>query len=88
MRNLSNFDRGMIVDATHGDSSISETAAFLGFLRTTVSRVYREWCINKTHSVSGSSVGKNTLLMREVRGECPDSFKLTERPQNAQITAA
>ena len=44
MRNLSNFDRGMIVDATHGDSSISETAAFLGFVRTTVSRVYREWC--------------------------------------------
>ena len=37
--------------------------------------------INKTHSVSGSSVGKNTLLMREVRGECPDALKLTERPQ-------
>jgi hypothetical protein len=36
--------------------------------------------INKTHSVSGSSVGKNTLLMREVKGECLDSFKLTERP--------
>ena len=37
--------------------------------------------INKTHSVSGISVGKNPMLMREVRGECPDSFKLTERPQ-------
>ena len=35
----------------------------------------------KTHTVSNISVGKNTLLVREVRGECPDSFKLTERPQ-------
>jgi hypothetical protein len=41
---MRNFDHGMIVVATHGDSSISETDALLGFLRTTVSRVYREWC--------------------------------------------
>uniref|UniRef100_A0A0E9PU03 Uncharacterized protein n=1 Tax=Anguilla anguilla TaxID=7936 RepID=A0A0E9PU03_ANGAN len=27
--------------------------------------------------MSSSSVGKNTLLMREVRGEWTDSFKLT-----------
>jgi hypothetical protein len=70
MHNLRYFDCGMIVDATHGDSSFSETAAFLGFLHTTVSRVYRERCDKQ-----------NTLLMREVRGQCPDSFKLTERPQ-------
>jgi hypothetical protein len=37
--------------------------------------------INKTHSVSGISVGKSTLSIREVRRECPDSFKLTERSQ-------
>ena len=68
MHNLSNFDSGMIVDATHGDSSISETAAFLGLLCTTVSTVYREWCDKQ-----------NTF--RERSEESPDSFKLTERPQ-------
>jgi hypothetical protein len=71
----------MIVDATHGDSIISETAAFLGFLRSTVSRVYREWCDKQNTFSEREFCGQNTLFMREVRRECPDSFKPTERPQ-------
>lgn len=32
----------------------------------------------RKHSVSCSSVDRNTLLMREVTGEWPDGFELTE----------
>ena len=37
--------------------------------------------INKKHPVSGSSMAKNALLMREVRGEWADYFKLAQRPE-------
>ena len=47
------------------------------FPRTTVLRVYREWC----SPVCSSSVGRNALLMREVRGEGPDWSNLTGRWQ-------
>lgn len=70
------FDHGMVV----GGLSISQTADLLGFSCTTVSSVQREGC-EKEHPVSGSSVGENTLIMREVRGERPDRFKLTGKQQ-------
>jgi len=38
----------------------------------------------RKYPVSGSSVGKNALLMPEVRGEWPDRFELIER--QTQIT--
>ena len=69
----------MIVGARQGGLSISETADLLGFSHTTVSRVCREWCEKQKHPVSSSSVGRNALLMREVRGEGPDWSKLTGR---------
>lgn len=40
---LTDFERGMIVGARRAGLSISETAERLGFSRTTISRVYREW---------------------------------------------
>jgi hypothetical protein len=56
----------MIVGARRAGSSISATAILMGFSHTKESRVYREWCA-KQKTVSGSPVGENSLLMREVK---------------------
>ncbi len=40
---LSDFERGMVVGARRAGLSISKTADLLGFSRTTIFRVYREW---------------------------------------------
>ena len=64
-------DCGMIFGARQGSLNISETTDLLN------SRICREWCEKQEHSVSSSSACKNTLLMREVRGEGPDGSKLT-----------
>ena len=69
------FDLGIIVGARQGGLNISETAGL-----TTVSRdLQRMVRKTKKHPVSSSSVGRNVLLMREVRGEGPDWSKLTGR---------
>ncbi len=40
---LSDFKRAMIVGARRAGLSISQTPDLLGFSRTNITRVYREW---------------------------------------------
>ena len=77
---LSHFDCGMIA----GGLSISETADLLAFSHTHFQSL--EFAENvkkcekqKENRESSSSVGRNALLMREVREEGPDWSKLTGR---------
>ena len=56
-----------IVGARLAGSSISETTGLLGFSHTTVSKgLLRTVQQRNTHPVSGSPVGENTWLIREV----------------------
>ncbi|CAJ1083775.1 uncharacterized protein LOC122864151 [Xyrichtys novacula] len=61
-QDLTEFERGMIVGARRSGCSVSVTVKRLGFAKTTVSRVYREWLgKQKTSSQRGSS-GRKRLV--------------------------
>ncbi|XP_039876012.1 uncharacterized protein LOC120726477 [Simochromis diagramma] len=61
-RDLSEFQRGMIVGARNAGCSISQTANLLGCSRTAVSRVHREWCQKQKTSSDRGASGRKRLV--------------------------
>ncbi len=61
-RDLSDFERGMVVGARRAGLSISETADLLGFSHKTISSVYREWYEKEKISSERHLCGRKCLV--------------------------
>uniref|UniRef100_A0A673WDK4 Acidic leucine-rich nuclear phosphoprotein 32 family member n=1 Tax=Salmo trutta TaxID=8032 RepID=A0A673WDK4_SALTR len=86
-RDLRDFERGMIVGSRRAGSSISQTAVLLGFSRTTVSVVYREWRDKQKTSSQRQSSGRKQLVDERGRRRLERIVQTNRRATIRQITA-
>ncbi|XP_072912074.1 uncharacterized protein [Hemitrygon akajei] len=84
---LSAFDRGIIVGARRGGLSITETADRLGFSRTTVSRVYREWCEKQKTSSERQFCGRKRLVNEKGQRVMASLVQADRKATVTQITS-
>ncbi len=75
---LSDFECGMLVGARRAGLSISKTADLLGFSRTIISRVCREWSEKEKISSERQLCGRKCL---DVRGEWADWLEMIQMQQ-------
>lgn len=84
---LSDFERGMIVGARRAGCSISETVSRLGFSKTSVSRVYREWCQEHKTSSQRGSCGRKRLVDDSGERMMESVVEANNRASTVQIQA-
>uniref|UniRef100_A0A8C7K281 Acidic leucine-rich nuclear phosphoprotein 32 family member n=1 Tax=Oncorhynchus kisutch TaxID=8019 RepID=A0A8C7K281_ONCKI len=84
---LRDFERGMIVGSRRAGSSISQTATLLGFSRTAVSVVYREWRDKQKTSSQRQSSGRKQLVDKRGRRRLERIVQTNKRATVRQITA-
>lgn len=84
---LSDFERGMIVGARRAGCSISETVSRLGFSKTSVSRVYREWCQEHKTSSQRGSCGRKRLVDDSGERVMESVVEANDRASTVQIQA-
>ncbi|XP_015463034.3 uncharacterized protein LOC107197795 [Astyanax mexicanus] len=85
---LSDFDRGMIVGARRAGCSVSKTADSLGFSRTTVSRVFREWNQKQKTTTNRRSCGRKPLVDEGGQKKMLKIVQANIRATTKQITDA
>ncbi|KAK1163322.1 YTH domain-containing protein 1-like isoform X2 [Acipenser oxyrinchus oxyrinchus] len=84
-KDLSKFDRGVIVGARLAGASIVQTVNASGKSRTTVSRVFKEWRTSEKTGTDRSKCGRKRLLTDRERQWLEKIVSIEERTQSSRV---